>query len=133
MLKTKRVGITIKENMKLITIVFIVCIILINTISTKANEKSSQPITFSLCQAEFGTCPSTCTIKLIKGVTLTIGSYIKVFKGNTHVTEGYILKHISGHIYILKDKKEANDPDVCGGCCGAAYEIKISKKQIWGC
>jgi len=119
--------------MKLITIVFTVCSILINNTSIKADEKSSQPITFLLCEAEHGTCLRTCTIKLIKGATLTIGSYIKVFEGNTLVTEGYILKHISGHIYILKDKKEANDPDVCGGCCGGAYEIKISKKQIWGC
>ena len=36
-------------------------------------------------------------------------------------------------IFILKEKKEALDPNICGGCCGEAYEINISKKQIWGC
>ena len=88
---------------------------------------------YSLCEAEFGGCRQKCKVVLTKGEKVEIGSYIKViYKGNT-MTEGYILKHTSGSIFILKNKKDAGDPEICGGCCGEAFEINIAKKEIWTC
>jgi hypothetical protein len=103
------------------------------SVNAQTNKTAKQALTYSLCQAEYGTCPNKCSIELILGDKIAIGSYIKVSLGDEIITEGYILKHVSGKIFILKDQKEALDPDICGGCCGGAYEINISKKQIWGC
>lgn len=101
----------------------------------QAQHKSKAPrsYTYSLCEAEFGFCKQKCTVKLIKGDKIAIGSYIKVYFQGELLTEGYILKHLSGNIYILKDKKDVSNPEICGGCCGSAYDINIPKKQIWGC
>jgi hypothetical protein len=100
-----------------------------------AQTKSSETVkaTYSLCEAEFNKCNNTCTVELLKGRKIQMGSYVKVFFNNQLVTEGYILKHMDGSIYILKNKKDVNDPSICGGCCGTAYSINIAKKQIWGC
>ncbi len=92
-----------------------------------------QTLTYSLCEQEFDRCQKKCSVKLIKGNAVAIGSYIKVFHGKELVTQGYIMRHVSGSIYILENKKDALDPSVCGGCCGDVYEINITKKQIWGC
>lgn len=88
---------------------------------------------YSLCEAEFGGCRQKCKVVLTKGEKVEIGSYVKViYKGDT-MTEGYILKHTSGSIFILKNKKDAGNPEICGGCCGEALEINIAKKEIWTC
>jgi len=103
------------------------------SVTAQTNKLYNKTFTYSLCEAEYGICKNTCKVKLIKGDKISIGSYIKVYFGDEIITEGYILKHVSGSIFILKNKKEAYDPEVCGGCCGGAYEIDISKKQVWGC
>jgi len=103
------------------------------SVTAQTNKMYNQTLTYSLCEAEYGICKQKCSVKLINGAKIDIGSYIKVYFENEILTEGYILKHVSGSIFILKNKKEAQDPEVCGGCCGGAYEIIISKKQIWGC
>ena len=97
------------------------------------NENVEQSSEYSLCEAESGSCRNKCTVVLTKGEKVEIGSHIKVVQKGKTITEGYILKHISGSIFILKNKKDANDPEVCGGCCGEAYEINIAKKEIWTC
>ena len=94
--------------------------------------------TYSLCEAEFGRCEKTCTVVLVKGNKIKIGSYIKVYIGKELITKGYILKHISGRIFILPSKNLASKPNVYGGCAGEdesvwAYMIVIENKQIWGC
>ena len=88
---------------------------------------------FDLCEAENGLCQKKCKVEVVKGNKLELGSYIKVYLDKELITEGYILKHMNGGILILKSKKDALDPNVCGGCCGEAYMIDIKKKQIWGC
>lgn len=107
-------------------------ILKINVIA-QSNNKLYQPITYSLCEAEYGKCSKKCSVILSKGNKIEIGSFIKIYSGDELITEGFILKHISGSIFILNDPKDANDPNVCGGCCGEAYSIDIVKKQIWGC
>jgi hypothetical protein len=99
----------------------------------KVSEFPRKTSSYSLCQSEYDICDKECTIVLVKGEKIALGSYIKVIYDGELITEGYILKHISGSIYILKNKKDANDPEICGGCCGGAYEIKISTKEVWGC
>jgi len=102
--------------------------------SFKAPTKlKSAPVVYSLCEAEFNRCDQKCTVQLIKGDRFAMGSYIKVFLKKSVLTEGYILKHVSGSIFILKDKADANNPEICGSCCGGAYEIDIAHKQILGC
>lgn len=118
-----------KHVILLITLLFI----LIPGGHAQKSNKPSRSFTYSLCEAEFGFCKQKCTVKLIKGDKIAIGSYIKVYFQGELLTEGYILKHMSGNIYILKDKKDVSNPEICGGCCGSAYDINISKKQIWGC
>ena len=103
------------------------------SVNAQTNKTANQAFTYSLCEQEYGKCTKKCSVQLIMGDKIAIGSYIKVSLGDEIITEGYILKHVSGMIFILKDKKEALDPNICGGCCGEAYEINISKKQIWGC
>lgn len=118
------------------TIFSIVIFLGVWSLSVKAqtNKSSNQVLfTYDLCEAEFGNCKNKCSVQLIKGDRVDIGSYIKVFFGSELLTEGYILKHESGSVFILKDKNQAQDPDVCGGCCGEAYEIRIAAKEIWGC
>ncbi|MFM7233044.1 MAG: hypothetical protein ACKOZM_00545, partial [Flavobacteriales bacterium] len=100
---------------------------------TPTEEIVEKSFDYSLCEAEFGGCRQKCKVVLTEGDKVEIGSYVKViYKGKT-MTEGYILKHTSGSIFILKNKKDAKDPEVCGGCCGEAYEINIAKKEIWTC
>ena len=89
--------------------------------------------TYSYCEREFDQCMKKCTVVLNSGSTITMGSYVKVYIGKELITEGYILKHMSSKIFILKNKSDAKNPEVCGGCCGEAYEINYNKKQIWGC
>ena len=103
------------------------------SVNAQTNKAANKVFTYSLCEGEYNKCQKKCSVKLIKGDKIAIGSYIIVYNGKDIITEGYILKHMSGSIFILKEKKDAQDPDVCGGCCGGAYEIIISKKQIWGC
>ena len=98
-----------------------------------ATKTTTGPIVYSLCEAEFGSCSQKCTIQLIKGDRIAMGSYIKVIFKKGVLTEGYILKHVSGSIFILKNKADANNPEICGSCCGGAYEIDIAHKQILGC
>jgi hypothetical protein len=88
---------------------------------------------YSLCEAENGQCMRTCKVELVIGTQIKTGSYIKVYCDDNLITEGYILKHVSGNIFILKSKKDASNPEICGGCCGDAYSIDIKKKQVWGC
>lgn len=104
-------------------------ILLILSFSTKQNKSFN----FSYCESESGRCAQKCTVVLTSGSELKMGSYIKVYMDKELITEGYILKHVRGSIYILKDKSDAKNPEVCGGCCGDALSIDISKKQIWGC
>ncbi|MFN9114612.1 MAG: hypothetical protein ACK5XN_31505 [Bacteroidota bacterium] len=106
--------------------------ILFISVST-AQSKIKIKETYSYCEGEYDRCIQKCTVHLVSGSKIALGSYVKVYLGKDLITEGYILKHVSGSIFILKDKKDAKDPEVCGGCCGGAYSIIISKKQIWGC
>lgn len=117
--------------MKRLLIFFIFSIGLIPFFSF--NPSQPKTVTYSLCEAEFGRCMRKCSVVLVSGSSIAMGSYVKVFTGKELITEGYILKHVSGSIFILKNKADAKDPEVCGGCCGGAYSIDFSKKQIWGC
>ena len=128
MSKKIQIQLNMKSKMTILSIMIVLDIFPLS-INAQTNKISNQSIVYSLCQAEYGKCPDKCSIELITGDKIAIGSYIKVYAGDEIITEGYILKHISGIIFILKDKKEALDPDVCGGCCGGAYEINITKKQ----
>lgn len=101
--------------------------------AAQTSAKSTQTLDFSYCFAEHNQCSETCTVKLIRGKKIELGAYIKVYWKNQLITEGYILKHVSGTVYILKNKKDAANREVCGGCCGGAFEIRLAKKQVWGC
>lgn len=96
-------------------------------------DKNDNAATFAYCHSEHGTCASSCTVTPEPGQRVRAGSYVKVYLDGNLLTEGYILEHVSGRTFILKDKKEASDPAVCGGCCGPHYEIRLDKKQVWGC
>lgn len=89
--------------------------------------------TFSFCEAEYGKCMKKCTVTVIGGSNLALGSYVKIYIGKDLIGEGYVLKHKSGDIFILKNKKDATNPDIYGGCADGILEIKLDKKQIWGC
>lgn len=97
------------------------------------NILQNKTILFSYCTSENGQCLKKCSVVLISGSEVAIGSYVKVYLDKELITEGYILKHVSGSIFILKNKADAKNPEICGGCCGGAYEINITKKQLWGC
>lgn len=104
--------------------------------NAQSNAKVISSAVFSLCESEFGACMSDkkCRVDLVSGATISLGSYIKVYYQGDLLVEGYILKHISGKVYILLRKEDAKNPEIHGGCSGGgAYEIFISKKQIWGC
>ena len=115
----------------------VVVVIFLSMLDTYGNSigalKNSNEEIYKFCQAETGTCLRKCKVKLIKGDRIQLGSYIQVFDGKEKVTEGYILQHIDGNIYILKNKRDAQNPEICGGCCGGAFEINMKKKEIWGC
>ena len=119
--------------MKTFLLVFVAFFLLKINVIAQSSNKLNQSITYSLCEAEYNKCTNKCSVILSKGKTIAIGSYIKIYFGDELLTEGYILKHISGSVFILKDPNDANDPNVSGGCIGEAYSINISKKQIWGC
>ena len=89
--------------------------------------------TFSFCEAEYGKCMKKCTVTVIGGSNLALGSYVKIYIGKDLIGEGYVLKHKSGDIFILKNKKDATNPEIYGGCADGILEIKLDKKQIWGC
>ena len=88
---------------------------------------------FSLCEAENGHCAQKCMVILTNGKKINLGSYIKVKTGKEIITEGYILKHISGAIFILRSKKDAENKNIKGGCADDIYSIDIKKSQVWGC
>ncbi len=94
---------------------------------------TNKTFTYTLCQHEYGTCPNVCTVELVEGENIVMGSYIKVYFGEELLTEGYILEHVSKSIFILKDKEDAKNPLIRGSCIGPALEINIQSKQIWGC
>ena len=98
-----------------------------------AKSIQNNSYTFSYCDSEFGKCMKKCIVKVVGGSNLALGSYIKIYIGKDLIGEGYILKHISGDIFILKNKKDANDSEIHGGCADGILEIKLDKKQIWGC
>ena len=99
-----------------------------------AKSIQNNSYTFSYCDSEFGKCMKKCTVKVIGGSNLALGSYIKVYMGKDMIVEGYVLKHISGDIFILKNKKDANNFEIHGGCANdGTLKIKLDKKQIWGC
>jgi len=121
-----------KTKISIYSIMFFLGIYLLS-VKAETKKVNNKTFTYYLCEAEYGICKNTCKVKLIKGDKISIGSYIKVYFQDIIITEGYILKHVSGSIFILKNKNEAYDPEICGGCCGGAYEIDISNKSVWGC
>jgi len=111
-------------------------LLFIMSLQGQAQNKSIKE-TYSLCEAEFGRCDKTCSVVLVMGKKIEIGSYIKVYLGKELMTQGYILKHVSGRIFILPSKNLVSKP-VSWGCGGDdesfwAYLIDIKSKQIWGC
>ena len=98
-----------------------------------AAQLQNKSYTFSFCEAEFGKCMKKCTVTVIGGSNLALGSYVKIYIGKDLIGEGYVLKHKSGDTFILKNKKDATNPDIYGGCADGILEIKLDKKQIWGC
>jgi hypothetical protein len=101
------------------------------SIATPLQNKS---YVFSFCEAEYGKCMKKCTVTVIGGSNLGLGSYIKVFIGKDLIGEGYVLKHKSGDIFILKNKKDVNNPEIHGGCADDGnLQINLNKKEIWGC
>ncbi len=118
-------------------IIFAIFLSLICYISVKAqnNPKVISKTYFALCEREFGKCmpDNICRVDLISGSKITIGSYIKVYFKNKLITEGYILKHISGRVFILENKEDANNPEIYGGCADGYYEIFLTSREIWGC
>jgi hypothetical protein len=119
------------KKIKSLVLLPFVFIIFVNV--ALGQKKTNIKETYSFCQEENGLCNQKCTVELVSGDKIALGSYVKVYIGNELLEEGYILKHVSGSIFILKNKEDANDPEICGGCCGGAIEINIAKKQIWGC
>lgn len=90
--------------------------------------------TFSFCEAEYGKCMKKCTVTVIGGSNLALGSYVKIYIGKDLIGEGYVLKHKSGDIFILKNKKDVNNPEIHGGCADDGnLQINLNKKEIWGC
>ena len=100
---------------------------------SSAAPLQNKSYTFSFCEAEFGKCMKKCTVTVIGGSNLALGSYVKIYIGKDLIGEGYVLKHKSGDTFILKNKKDATNPDIYGGCADGILEIKLDKKQIWGC
>ena len=99
-----------------------------------ASPLQSKSYTFSFCEAEFGKCMKKCTVTVIGGSNLALGSYVKIYLGKDLIGEGYVLKHKSGDTFILKNKKDVNNSEIHGGCADdGTLEINLSKKQIWGC
>jgi hypothetical protein len=116
--------------MKMKYTLFILTLFITFTVNSQSKKSS---YIFDLCEAESGLCQRKCKVEVVKGNKLELGSYIKVYIDKALITEGYILKHVSGQVFILISKQDASNPDVCGGCCGETYSIDIKKKQIWGC
>jgi hypothetical protein len=118
-------------------IIFAIFLSLICYISVKAqnNPKVISKTYFALCEREFGKCmpDKICRVDLISGSKITIGSYIKVYFKNKLMTEGYILKHTSGRVFILEKREDANNPEIYGGCADGYYEIFLTSREIWGC
>jgi hypothetical protein len=114
-------------------------VIFLNTLSLAIAQNKQNVISktyFSLCEAEYGKCipGKKCRIDLISGSKIALGSYIKVYYEGNLITEGYILKHRSGRIFIFKNKEEVKEPEIYGGCSDDGYyEISITAKEIWGC
>ena len=98
-----------------------------------ASPLQNKSYTFSFCEAEFGKCMKKCTVTVIGGSNLALGSYVKIYIGKDLIGEGYVLKHKSGDTFILKNKKDATNPDIYGGCADGILEINLKGKQIWGC
>lgn len=111
------------------------CFLFCFSIKAQNNPKVISKTYFSLCESEFGKCmpDKICRVDLISGSKITIGSYIKVYFKNKLITEGYILKHISGRVFILENKEDANNPEIYGGCADGYYEIFLTSREIWGC
>jgi hypothetical protein len=103
--------------------------------SAQNKQKVISQTYFSLCEAEYGKClGKKCRVDLISGSKIALGSYIKVYYEGYLQTEGYILKHANGGVFIFKNKEEAKNPNVSGGCSDDGYyEINIAAKEIWGC
>ena len=109
-------------------------LILLNISISQTQKQPIQNISYSYCESENGQCLKKCSIKIISGSKITYGSYIKVYIGKELITEGYVLKHVSGEVFILKDKKDAKNRDIIGGCADdGTFSIDLNKKQVWGC
>ena len=116
-----------------ILFVFISAFIFNSTTFSQTQKTPIQNVTYSYCESENGQCFKKCTIKVLSGSKIAFGSYIKVYIGKELITEGYILKHVSGKIFILKNKEDANNSDIEGGCADGTFSIDLTKKQVWGC
>jgi hypothetical protein len=100
-------------------------------------EVNTRKEVFTYCDSESGNCVQKCTVQLISGSKITTGSYVKVYLKTYYETlmigEGYILKHKSGRIFILKDKKDVKNEEINGGCADDTLEVDLVRKRIWGC
>ena len=116
-----------------------------DTISVLRNKiesrgKVNPMVLFQYCEAECTCCPGSCNIEVVIGADIATGSYIRVY-WHEHpflpdgglITEGYIVNHISGNIFIVPSLDDANNSDICGTCCDGIFSIDIVKRQVWGC
>ena len=106
----------------------------------KSLIKANPMVLFQHCEAEYSRCLQSCNIEVVIGANIAIGSYIKVYWHENPaypdgglITEGYIVNHISGNIFIVPSLDDANNSNICGGCCDGTYSIDFDKKQVWGC
>jgi hypothetical protein len=98
------------------------------------NGSTKTKVVYSLCWVTSSECPKKCEVEIQKGTKVALGSYVKVYDGERLITEGYILKHMGGGIFILKNKEDANKPEIYGGCADdGTYSIDMPNKKIWGC
>jgi hypothetical protein len=98
------------------------------------NGSTKTKVVYSLCWVTSSDCPKKCEVEIQKGTKVALGSYVKVYDGERLITEGYILKHIRGGIYIFKDKEDSKNPKIYGGCADdGTYSIDMANKNIWGC
>ena len=89
---------------------------------------------YSLCWVASSDCPKKCEVELQTGTKVALGSFVKVYVGKALITEGYILKHMEGGIFIFKNKEDSENPKIYGGCADdGTYIIDMAKKKIWGC
>tara|TARA_B110000285_G_C14897691_1_gene501662 strand:- start:136 stop:789 length:654 start_codon:yes stop_codon:yes gene_type:complete len=99
-------------------------------------NKSNSMVIFAYCESEYDECNYNCKIEVIIGEVIAIGSYVRVFHEDDElgkIDQGYIVNHISGSIFIVPSLDDANNSNICGGCCDGTLIIDLENREVWGC